>query len=103
VTTVVVAGAEVGSAVVVGGTVWMIVGAAGVPEDVVHPAIHTAASRSRVRNNSDFLRFKVTIVFLYPDNCSGIYHEDYEKEFENALLWQIKKILKKEITASLSP
>jgi hypothetical protein len=28
---------------------------------------------------------------------------DYEKESENALLWQIKKNIKKEITASLSP
>jgi hypothetical protein len=74
-------------------------GAAGAPDDVEHPAVHTTASMSRVRNKNDVLLIIVFILFLYPDNCYGLPFIKYENESENSWLWQTRK--KKEKKQSL--
>ena len=99
VTAVVVTGTVVGTAVNVGGTVWMVVGAAGALDVCVHPAMHTATSRIIVRNKIDFLLiitftpffYILIIVMDFPGSIS-------ERESENRVREKLKKI-----TAFLSP
>jgi hypothetical protein len=68
VTTVVVTGIGVGSAVVIGGTVWTVVGivvGAGVPRFIEQPAIQTDAIRSAATSKMVIFLFIVVTAYFF--------------------------------------